>query len=154
MIYESNQGFSTFDTITIILSVVVISIIVVPILNRRVDSQYVEIAKRQAQEWSQKITSVEKLSEDSKKDSSGRNLASDPAAASVGMGSVGADPWGQPFNYQYVKNSIGQPVYVVVWSSGPNTRSETENSKMAVSPEGFLSVNFEGDDVGFVKAVR
>jgi hypothetical protein len=149
MIHKSDQGFSTFDTISIVTSVLLLALIITPIIIRRVDTQYAEVAKHQAQEWSQKITSLEKLSDDSKSASQSRNPASLQAS-----GTVGADPWGQPFHYQYARNSSGQPVYIVVWSPGPNAKNETEESQITVSPEGFLSINFEGDDVGYVRAVR
>lgn len=153
MIHKSDHGFSTFDTITIVLSVVVLTVIIVPILNRRVDTQYAEVAKRQAQEWSQKITSLEKVS-DEPKSRFPASVASERSVGSGEAGKVGADPWGQPYHYHYVHNTKGQPVYIVVWSSGPNSESETKESTIAVSPEGFLSINFEGDDVGFVRAIR
>src|SRR5690606_15960630 len=127
----SNQGFTSFDAISIVFSFLILITIIVPILGRRVDTQYAEVAKRQAEELSQKISSLENLSDDS----DGRAPASE---ASLLGGVISADPWGQPYRYQYARNSSGQPVYVVVWSSGPNEKSETEESKIAVSPEGFL----------------
>ncbi len=150
MFNKSDQGVSTLDTLSIIISVVVIALIVVPILSHRVDGQYTEIAKHQAQEWSQKISVVEKLSDESSKELNDREVASVKPETST----IGADPWGQPFYYQYARNAQGQAMYVVVWSAGPNTKNETANSKIAVNEQGFLTVDFVGDDVGYIRAVR
>lgn len=146
---QSNQGFSTFDTISIIMSVVVIAVIIVPILSRRVDSQNIEVARDQAEQWSQKITSLENLSV---AETGGRTPAS--VQNEGGEGAIGSDPWGKPYRFQFIRNAKGQPVYVVVWSDGPNAQPETAENEIGMNNEGKLSVNFLGDDVGYIRAVR
>lgn len=149
MIYESNRGFSAFDTITLVGAIVVLALIIGPILNRRVDQEYASVALQQAQEWTHKIPLNEKLSEGSLKATGGR------LPASMGDGpAIGADPWGQPYSYHFIKNTHGQPVYIAVWSAGPNAKPETKKSDLAIDKEGQLLVKFEGDDVGFVRALR
>lgn len=150
MIYESNRGFSAFDTITLVGAVVVLALIIGPILNRRVDQEYTSVALQQAQEWTHKIPLSEKLSEGGFKTTGGRL----PASATMENPSVGVDPWGQPYSYHFIKNTRGQPVYIAVWSAGPNAKPETKKADLAVDKEGQLLVKFDGDDVGFVRALR
>jgi hypothetical protein len=151
MLFESNRGFSAFDTLTLVGSVVILVLIIGPIMNRRVDQEYASIALRQAQDWTQKIPLNEKLSEKDLRGTGNRLPASDESADAP---AVGADPWGRPYHYHYIRNSHGQPVYIAVWSAGPNSLVETNEADLFVTKEGSLSVKFAGDDVGFVKALR
>lgn len=153
-----NQGFSSFDTISIIGSLVVIVAIAFPILSRRINYQHVDVARQQAQDWTQQILANE-ISSDTNtgsfsKGSGERQPASEGSALSNNRGEIGADPWGLPYKYAFIRNSQGQPIYVAVWSSGPNAQNETPIEKLHSSAEGPSSIKFEGDDVGFVRSVR
>lgn len=68
---------------------------------------------------------------------------------------LGNDPWGSAYKYSVVKNSYGQPIYVVVLSSGPNASFETEVAQnMAFSQSHIENIQFKGDDIGFIKSFR
>jgi len=151
MKYESNRAFSTLDTLTLIGSVVIVALVIGPILSRRINQEYTVEAARLAQEWTEKIPSDEKLSEAGLKISTQRDLASatEPARATAG-----SDPWGRPFQYQFIRNSYGQPVYIAVWSNGPNAVNETKDDNLSFKSDGAMAVQFAGDDVGFVRALR
>lgn len=66
-------------------------------------------------------------------------------------GVMGRDPWGRPYRYKLLRSSGGQPVRILVWSEGPNERSDTRSSEFDIAlstPRG--SIRFGGDDIGFV----
>lgn len=150
MIPKSNQAFTSFDTLTIIGSIVILGLIIGPILNHRVDTEYGALALQQAQEWTQKIPVNEKLSEKDFKASGGRL----PASAGDAEATVGTDPWGRPYKFHYIRNAYGQPLYIAVWSAGPDARPDTKESDLVIGKDGALAVQFSGDDVGFVRALR
>jgi hypothetical protein len=65
------------------------------------------------------------------------------------IGTMGSDPWGQPFHYKIMNADRSLGVKVVVWSSGPNMKIETAE----LQTEGFEIVNqpiYSGDDLGVV----
>jgi hypothetical protein len=150
MKYESNRAFSTLDTLTLVGSVVLVALVIGPILSRRINQQYMVEAAKQAQIWTEKIPVDEKLSDAGLRISSQRGVASSDESAAT----TGSDPWGKPYQYHFIRNSYGQPVYIAVWSSGPNAISETSSSKLSLGSDGSMNVQFMGDDVGFVRALR
>ncbi|KYG69140.1 hypothetical protein AZI87_07945 [Bdellovibrio bacteriovorus] len=62
-------------------------------------------------------------------------------------GTMGVDPWGQPYKYRILSgNQVGK-IRIVVWSSGPNQKVDTtnlENEEIALKEQPVYS----GDDVG------
>lgn len=63
-------------------------------------------------------------------------------------GSMGLDPWGQPYKYR-ILSSTPTHVRIVVWSSGPNKTAET----LELDDEGTNLANriaYVGDDTGIV----
>lgn len=150
MKHESSRAFSTLDTLTMIGSLLVLILVIGPILSRRINQQNSVQAARQAQEWTEKIPLDEKLSEAGLALPSQRSLAS---GSSQGP-QAGADPWGQPFQYKFIRNSYGQPVYLAVWSRGPNTQNDTAESGLIIAADGALNAVFQGDDVGTVRSLR
>jgi type II secretory pathway pseudopilin PulG len=76
--------------------------------------------------------------------SSSRSPASaQPAVA----GSIGKDPWGQPYRYKILSSS-GSELKLQVWSAGPNKRFETADEP------GTESDTYLGDDVGIVLSMN
>lgn len=150
---EQKQAFNSIDTIGLFASLALVMLVVGPILGRRVDQGYAEIARRQAQAWTEKIPQGEKFSQQGLVTNSGRTPASESSAASFSKSSDQLDPWGNPYRFQYIRNANGQPVYLAVWSVGPNSQSETTEDSLKIE-EGSLSARFSGDDVGFVRALR
>lgn len=75
-------------------------------------------------------------------------------------GKLGLDPWGQPYRYSFVEEATesGQNATVVlVWSDGPNGKSETDYDSMEqikITKYSNLSKIFQGDDVGFLRGSK
>jgi hypothetical protein len=58
-------------------------------------------------------------------------------------GSIGSDPWGQPYRYKILSAATEQ-LKVQIWSAGPNKRFETDDEP------GVAAESYRGDDVGIV----
>lgn len=145
-----NQGFGTLDIITVLSSVVAVAIIVCPIFMRhsmKADkSQALNVAERLSGELGREIRE-HKLGTDR---TQGREIASAPLNQISFEGLVGKDPWGNAYNYRVLKNALGHPKFLVVWSKGPNLKQDT--SEFNFNAESG-HVEFAGDDVGVVHSV-
>jgi len=62
-------------------------------------------------------------------------------------GSIGNDPWGQPYRYK-ILSSTGEQMRVQIWSAGPNKIFETDD-KPGTAAESYI-----GDDVGVVLSMN
>jgi hypothetical protein len=58
-------------------------------------------------------------------------------------GSIGADPWGQPYRYK-ILSSASEQLKVQIWSAGPNKKFETGDVP------GVAADSYTGDDVGII----
>ncbi len=84
---------------------------------------------------------------------SGRIPASVPQEASLESlrttGTMGTDPWGQPYHYRILSAEKNKPMRILVWSSGPNKKADTadlENETKVISGQ----PTYSGDDIGVV----
>jgi type II secretory pathway pseudopilin PulG len=75
--------------------------------------------------------------------SSAKDPTRGPASASQGGGSLGTDPWGQPYRYK-ILNAGKDQLKVQIWSAGPNRNFETTDL------DGIAAESYGGDDVGIV----
>lgn len=66
-------------------------------------------------------------------------------------GSIGNDPWGQPYRYKILSanlQSADEPMKVQIWSAGPNKLFETDDKP------GSAAESYIGDDVGLVLSMN
>ncbi|WP_413289672.1 hypothetical protein [Bdellovibrio sp. HCB337] len=61
-------------------------------------------------------------------------------------GSIGNDPWGQPYRYKILSANADQ-LKVQIWSAGPNKAFETKDDP------GTPADSYIGDDVGIILAL-
>lgn len=62
-------------------------------------------------------------------------------------GTMGVDPWGAPFRYRIISADDAGNVKILVWSSGPNQKVETDSlddEDVAISKQ----PTYGGDDIG------
>ncbi|WP_413586020.1 hypothetical protein [Bdellovibrio sp. HCB274] len=75
---------------------------------------------------------------------------SEPMDSLRETGTMGTDPWGQPYHYRVLPSAEhNSNIRIVVWSSGPNSKVESkdlENEEMKIVGQ----PSFGGDDVGVV----
>ena len=66
-------------------------------------------------------------------------------------GTMGFDPWGQPYRYRILASDSSQ-VRILVWSSGPNLKIETADLDDETKPL-TKQPSYSGDDIGVVLSV-
>ena len=166
---EENQGFTSFDFITMIFSLAVIIAVSAPILKKKLQPDpNSRIAEQQASILGHELVSSKllfSLADSRKPGEESRQIASADSKATIpdvdikvlqahlkageSAGTIGKDPWGAPYNFVFVRNAKGMQTRVAVWSNGPNAKNET-----SVQGANAASVNFGGDDVGAIISVR
>jgi hypothetical protein len=127
--FKLNQGFSTFDFLTMMASLVVIVGISAPILKKNLETGNIEKAQVDARKiasellYSKDTEHLRLASGSAKPEASGRGVASVGLVAKNDeanwAGSIGKDPWGNPYHFKFLRNENGMPVEVKVWSEGP-----------------------------------
>lgn len=68
-------------------------------------------------------------------------------------GTMGNDPWGQPYHYRILSAEKNKPIRILVWSTGPNKKSDTpdlENETRALPTQ----PTYSGDDIGVVLSMN
>jgi hypothetical protein len=124
-LYKLNQGFTTFDFLTLIGSLVIVGAVSIPIVQKNLQSSNIEQAQFETKKWAgellyskdssllRQVTAVDKAKN--------RNIASVVGKPAVDCdGQVGKDPWGQPYQFKFVRNDQGMPIEIKVWSDGPD----------------------------------
>jgi len=176
---EENQGFTSFDFFTLVLSMAIIVGISAPIIkkNFKADNS-VELAKRDLDTIGQTImnpATLNELARNYKSDESSNSpreiasidgkpsqLVSELDLASFQKhlkngeweGEIGKDPWGRPYHFSFIRNTAGVHTHVAVWSDGPNQKNETSFHAQLAVTESPDSLSFKGDDVGKILSIR
>ncbi len=139
-----------------VLSVTVIAAVAIPIIELQSDGNHADIvkAKTETENLARRLVTGGRVmtagsSINSKK---GRTIASvlpvsivSPASlVSIDAlaGSYGKDPWGQPYHFQFLKNKLGAPAQLAVWSDGPSKIHHTAELKLS-DPNGVEDINFD-----------
>lgn len=168
----NNQGFSTFDVLTVLGSVFALVLVTAPILGRQINIQHGESAKARSSDIAELMAASEakqlSASSGSNETSKGqRQIASvsesfaasgRPLGGSVSGtdGEADLDPWGHPYQYHILKNAYGQPTHIAVWSFGPNSKNDTDFDRIRGPIESAVAESriFGGDDIGNVRPIR
>ncbi len=134
---KKNQGFTSFDFLTMVSTFGVILFVSVPILTRTFKSNDFETANRDI-----RAITLSLLKPGPGSAHGQRNLASAVAednAASEGR--AGKDPWGNQYRFAFIKNSKGLSTHLAVWSAGPSVK-QNENIKDIVeaTPSGDFTL--------------
>jgi hypothetical protein len=179
---EENQGFTSFDFITMLFSFAVIAAVTAPIIKKNFETdQNVQVARNQLGELghtlmdpvalnivsmnsepkSQNDRSVASIHEDNKIPSFDIEDLKNHVKKNEWEGQIGKDPWGNPYHFAFLKNQNGVVSHVAVWSDGPNHTAETSvRDQMGQKPgvdsivANPMEIKFQGDDVGAVYPIR
>lgn len=148
---EQKQGFSSFDIVTIVLSMLVVILISAPIIYSSSGVEKIEKAQEDLVQFGQI------LQQDLKQYISSLKQAK-RSIASVQMqkrgrfeGVIGEDPWGNPYFYKTQRDAYGKPEYIIVWSKGANLEQDTPDIELRSSPKGQFRL--KGDDLGHIIAL-
>ena len=120
----------------------------VPIIDRQLDVKNLEVAKNETDLLSERLGVLEQEAENMTHQEE-RKVASSSSEfdQTAEQYSKRLDPWGQPYQIHVVKNTYGQVLGVAVWSTGPNAKSETDESRLWVGATAG-ELHFGGDDIG------
>jgi beta-glucosidase/6-phospho-beta-glucosidase/beta-galactosidase len=141
---KENQQFNTFDVLSMFLCFMLIVSIGGVLLNSHIQQKKSAVAQNHVENLAQELIMKPVISS---MDPNSRLPASEL--------DLGVDPWGIAYKYSVVKNSYGQPIYVVVLSGGPNNTFETElDTTLAFSRSQIENVQIKGDDIGYIKSFR
>ena len=141
---KENQQFNTFDVLSVFICFALVLSIGGLVFKSHLRQKKTVAAKTYVENLAQELIMKPVISS---QDSSMRMPASESETA--------LDPWGFAYKYNIIKNSYGQPIYVVVMSGGPNNSFETEiQESMAFTKSQIENVQFKGDDIGYIKSFR
>jgi hypothetical protein len=149
---EEKQSFTTFDTFSVVGLVLGVGLLVFSIVTNAMTSQNGVKAEIEAQRLALQIMGGGLQYTNANLDS--RDVRGPANIVAEGLevrGRLGMDPWGQPYYYRVYTETDGKKS-VVVYSSGPDQRPETDESKFAINADGhLLNAGFLGDDIGTVQ---
>ncbi|PIU00329.1 MAG: hypothetical protein COT74_05205 [Bdellovibrionales bacterium CG10_big_fil_rev_8_21_14_0_10_45_34] len=155
-------GFSSFDFFSVLGAILLVVAISVPIVQKKITGNEIKkarvIAEGMADEVLRKHAPLQAPWQ--KQKGANRSIASlAGGASSMAMplaedGSIGRDPWGQPYKFAWIRNAYGIPTHMLVWSAGPNGQFETPRSAISGVERGLVEVGFARDDLGYVRALR
>ncbi len=141
---EEKQQFNTFDVLSVFLCLGLVVAIGFLLYNSHIEHKKTAETKHHLENLAQELIMKPVISS--------MGAANRIPASDINLGT---DPWGSAYKYSVVKNSYGQPIYVVVLSSGPNASFETEVAQtMDFSRSQIENIKFDGDDIGYIKAFR
>jgi hypothetical protein len=145
-LYQNNkeiQTFNTFDVLSIVVCFALVMGVSFLIFRNHLESQKSVEAKNYVEKLAQEIASRPVISA---QENGGRL----PASVAVNL-----DPWGDEYKYSVVRNSYGQPIYIMVLSAGPDHKFNTDlPTTLTFSESQMDKLKFNGDDVGTLKSFR
>lgn len=142
-----------------LLGLVVLSAVMIAVpWNRQTHDSRVQTARQKAEVVGYQVVQIYresiKVSVSTDTKPQGRGLASVQESNGFpqnlrNVGTMGVDPWGEPYHYRLLSSDKAGFIRVLVWSSGPNKKLETNESiKEDVAQMG--QPVYAGDDIGVV----
>ena len=156
-----NRELRSSGVITLLGLVALSALIVATPWNRAIQGQGSEEALQKAEVVGYQVVQIYR--EAAKNRAPSVTLASARGPASVApqsdelasmirtTGTMGTDPWGQPYHFRILSSNASK-IRILVWSTGPNRKIETsnlddENVQLSFQP------TYQGDDIGVVLSV-
>jgi hypothetical protein len=147
--HKKNQGFSTFDFLTMSVSLAAIFAVVLPIIKKNLEIGNIDKAQREARNLAFELIHNDKYQQlrvgSYHVQEQSREIASTPENTQW-EGESGKDPWGNPYHFRFLRNEKGMPVQIVVWSRGPE-KALSEPMAKASLVNGVEELKLSPDDV-------
>ncbi len=141
---KKNQQFSTFDVLSVLLSITLVIGLSFVFFNKSLNRKKSDIAKNNLENLALDLLGKPVIY------SQGQNSREPASSLDLGL-----DPWGSPYVYNIVKNTYGQPIYLVVMSPGPDSKLDTKVETQAQWEISQIEqIHFQNDDIGYVKSFR
>ncbi|KHD88470.1 MAG: hypothetical protein OM95_08100 [Bdellovibrio sp. ArHS] len=153
---EQKQEFKSSGVLALLGLVGFSTAIIATPWNRQIQDSRTELARQKAEVVGYQVIQIYR---EAAKTTANSHAKSSRIPASVAQetalspenirstGTMGLDPWGQPYKYRILSGHQAGKIRIVVWSSGPNQKVDTanlENEEIALKEQPVYS----GDDVG------
>lgn len=158
---NENQEFRSSGLLSLLGLVGVVMAIVGTPWNRQDQDSSIEAARQKAEVVGYQVAQIYREAANPKaslSQNSGRNIASAGGEGGFSLeslrntGTMGTDPWGEPFRYRILPAEKAGVVRVLIWSGGPNRKMETAELVDEKAPIKEQPVYF-GDDIGVLLSV-
>lgn len=150
------QEFRSSNVLTLLGLVGLSAILIATPWNRQIQDSRVQAARQKAEIVGYQVVQIYK---ETIKNSLPNNRTKDlrqPASADPqraeqylrNIGTMGTDPWGQPYHYRLLPSSKIGTLRILVWSAGPNQKMESNQlgKELALINE----PSYTGDDIGII----
>lgn len=155
---QEKQEFKSSGVLTLLGLVGISGLIIATPWNRQVKDSTSENALQKAEVVGYQVVQIYREASRSQSvflDNSSKDrmpASAAPAEPLRTTGTMGTDPWGQPYHYRILSSSDAPKVRILVWSAGPNQKVETA----ALDDEGQVlshQPSYSGDDLGVILSV-
>lgn len=155
---QEKQEFKSSGVLTLLGLVGISALIIATPWNRQVQDSAAENALQKAEVVGYQVVQIYREASRNQgvfldNSSGSRTPASaTPAEPLRTVGTMGLDPWGQPYHYRILSAADAPKVRILVWSAGPNMKVETktledEDREISNQP------TYAGDDLGVILSV-
>lgn len=154
---EQKQEFKSSGVLTLLGLVALSTAIIAAPWNRQHQDSQVDLALQKAEVVGYQVVQIYREAAKSTGAASingGRAPASEvrgllSSADLRTTGTMGSDPWGQPYHFRILSSDSPKSMRILVWSSGPNRKSESpdledEAKRLPTQPV------YSGDDMGII----
>lgn len=159
---EQKQEFKSSGVLALLGLVGFSTAIIATPWNRQVQDARTEKARQKAEVVGYQVVQIYREAAKTQKvgeQASGRLPASLSEEAGLSpenlrsTGTMGTDPWGQPYRYRILSTEAKTgKIRILVWSTGPNQRIETASLDDEDKPLDNQPL-YEGDDIGVLLSV-
>lgn len=164
---KQNREFRTFDALLVIVFIGLVGGVLSSVFQNSLPENKVQLAKFRAESLAHQIVDYAQMKENTSNLSSDRNPSSVGEQQEEGFalsetGTIGLDPWGQPYQYRLLMNEKNKLIGVAVWSvCNEEHESVTHqgcesNSQKTFSPQNSINamVHFSKNEIGVVVQVH
>lgn len=160
---EQNQEFKSTGVLALLGLVGFSAAIIATPWNRQMQDSRGETARQNAEVVGYQVVQIYReaskntVSEDTSGGRLPASVSEEKAVLSAenlrSTGTMGTDPWGQPYRYRIIPETVASgKIRILVWSSGPNKKIETAALDDEAKPLDNQPL-YQGDDLGVLLSV-
>jgi type II secretory pathway pseudopilin PulG len=140
LLSQKNQSFRTVDLLIVVSLVATIGAIVAIVLTQTFRDHRTERAQAVAESLA---IQLKELNLRSQVGFSGKRTPASVEGSRIELmsGTIGRDPWGQPFSYSIRQSSENsEKARVFVWSAGPNGQPEADSELLVARGDDIVHI--------------
>lgn len=150
---EQKQALRSSGVLSFFGLLIAITAIIATPWNRQMKSSDIDLARQKAEVLGYQVAQIYREATNQKEVPGNNSQGRLPASESFrSTGTMGADPWGEPYYYRIIQTGRADTIRVLVWSSGPNKKVETTVLQDEDAPIKNQPV-YLGDDMGVLLSV-